>query len=133
MHQETKEAASEWLNRRIRDEAERGMSMWAIETRHNRELIGLAGPFPRDEPNIELGYVIHARHWGNGFASEAVYCLVNTLTSAGHSLSATIRPWNHKSIRVASKAGFQFVQSYNDERGKMHVYECSAKAPNHRL
>lgn len=125
--QESREAASTWLDRRIRDEATRGMSMWALEHRLSGELIGLAGPFPRDESSIELGYVVHASHWGKGYASEAVYSIVDALTSAGHRLYATIRPSNEDSIRVASKSGFQFVRSYHDKRGEMCVYERAGK------
>lgn len=121
--QESREAASAWLERRIRDESIYGMSMWAVEDRHSGEVIGLVGPFPKGEATTEIGYVIHAAHWNRGYATEAVCCAVRSLTATGCRLYATIRPSNKASVRVAGKAGLHWMRSYEDQKGEMHVYE----------
>ena len=69
--QATRDGAQQWLQRRISDERTYGLSMWGVEHRELRRLVGLCGYFPRGEPELELGYVILAPYWGNGLATEA--------------------------------------------------------------
>lgn len=56
--------------------AERGWGLWAVETRNGREFIGLVGlhavaPELPISPGIEISWRLAARHWGNGYATEA--------------------------------------------------------------
>jgi RimJ/RimL family protein N-acetyltransferase len=119
--QHTRENAKIWLERRVADERGHGMSMWAIDNRANGEMIGLCGFFPR-ESQLELGYVVHARFWRRGFATEAVTAAVQNAVRAGHRIYATIRSGNHASIRVAESAGLRLSGKSEDARGELLVY-----------
>ncbi len=56
--------------------AEYGWGFWAVETRNTGEFIGFVGlhtptyelPF---SPCVEVGWRLAAKHWGNGYATEA--------------------------------------------------------------
>lgn len=72
-------------------------------------VIGACGYGPRhDGGGIELGYWIARRHWGRGYATEAVRALVDTarhlglgVLTAGHFLD------NPASVPELAKAGFR--------------------------
>jgi RimJ/RimL family protein N-acetyltransferase len=56
--------------------AERGWGFWAVETKSTREFIGFVGlhtPEPElpFSPCVEIGWRLAAKHWGQGFATEA--------------------------------------------------------------
>ena len=54
----------------------RGWGFWATEIKHSGEFIGFVGlhkpsaalPF---SPCVEIGWRVHKRYWGNGYATEA--------------------------------------------------------------
>jgi RimJ/RimL family protein N-acetyltransferase len=59
-----------------------------------------------DEP--ELAYELLRRFHGNGYATEAAAAIVAASAATGRSrLWATVRPWNHPSLRVLEKLGFE--------------------------
>jgi len=56
--------------------AERGWGFWVVETKSENEFIGFVGlHIPTSElpfsPCVEVGWRLAAKHWGNGFATEA--------------------------------------------------------------
>lgn len=56
--------------------AERGWSNWAVELKETGEFIGFTGlTMPRRAlpftPCVEIGWRLAAKHWGQGYASEA--------------------------------------------------------------
>ncbi len=91
------------MKRRIAQEREFGVSMWAVERMDTGELVGLCGFFPSDGPEMELGYVVHAEHWGKGYATEAVSAALEAARRAGFKVWATIRSTNAASLAVARK------------------------------
>jgi RimJ/RimL family protein N-acetyltransferase len=129
--QHTREDAGAWLARRIESQGSLGVSMWGVEDRSSAEIVGLCGFFPH-ESQLELGYVIHARFWGRGFATESARACVEHALRAGHRICATIRPGNRSSLRVAEKAGLHFNSNIRDERGELLVYVTPhpAKSPS---
>jgi RimJ/RimL family protein N-acetyltransferase len=60
-------------------------------------------------PNI--GYWLGTRHWGKGYATEAVRALIDhAFTEAGHTaLQSSVRVTNPVSRRVLEKCGFQWT------------------------
>lgn len=127
--QPTRARAKAWLSRRIADQQAHGMSMWAVEEQQSGAVVGLCGFFPRGEPALEIGYVIHARYWGRGFATEAATAAVQHACRTGHSVCATIRPSNRASIRVAEKAGLAFVETIQDTKGELFLYATTPLPP----
>lgn len=70
-------------------------------------LIGCVG-LARCEDETELGYWIGQRHWGQGYATEAVRAMLSLARSIGHRrVIATPFADNGASARVLAKAGFR--------------------------
>lgn len=114
-----------WIARRVEQERRYGLSMWAIDSAATRELIGVCGFFPEgDSGEVEIGYVVKARLWGNGYGTEAVRASVDAVTQVGRGVYATIRPWNARSMRVAERAGL-LPDGEIDLDGRMLVYRLS--------
>lgn len=129
--QPSRASTSEWLEKRIAAERDCGLSMWGIERSNSGELIGLCGFFPRaDEPEIELGYVVKASSWGDGYGTEAVRAAVGAVTQAGYRVYATIRPWNVASIIVAKRAGLHADGEVRDDRGTLVIYRAVPSSPS---
>lgn len=92
--------------------AERGWGFWAASLKHNGCFIGFVGlhkpkaslPF---SPCVEIGWRLHRRYWGNGYATEAA---IEALNFAFEVLSldevvsfTTVR--NHRSRSVMERLG----------------------------
>lgn len=67
----------------------------------------------------KLGYVIHADHWGHGYATDAARTMITFgFRDLGlHRISAAIGPDNAASITVVERLGFQ-----HEGRLRDHVY-----------
>lgn len=116
-------SAAHWLAKRIATEREADLSMWGIESLSAGELIGLCGFFPHaGEAEVELGYVVKAPWWGDGYATEAAQAAVGAAVQAGHRVYATIRTWNNASMVVAVRAGLQVDGEVRDDRGTLIIY-----------
>jgi [ribosomal protein S5]-alanine N-acetyltransferase len=120
--QPDEQSAASWLRRRIDQEELHGFSMWAIERLVDGEVVGLCGFFPSERDEIELGYVVYAPLWRQGYATEAAQAAVAAALSAGHHVYATIRPSNEGSLAVAAGAGLRQDGEITDERGLLFVY-----------
>jgi RimJ/RimL family protein N-acetyltransferase len=58
-----------------------------------------------------VGYYLFSRHWGQGYATEAVRAVTQHLISQGvHRLVATVTTGNAASERVLEKAGYAFTR-----------------------
>lgn len=120
--QHTRDAARAWLQDRLTAALTYGLPFLVIESRSSQDVVGLCGFFPRGGSPVELGWVVHARHWGQGFAKEAVGAVVRRASEVGLAVYATIRPDNAPSIRVAQSAGLTANGAIEDERGALLVY-----------
>ncbi|GAC1485653.1 MAG: hypothetical protein NVS1B1_00010 [Candidatus Limnocylindrales bacterium] len=99
------------IERRIRDERERGFSMFAVEAKGTGTLIGQAGlqPVERVGPEIELAYHLGPAAWNKGYATEAaVACLKVGFAAGLERIIAISFPENVGSWRVMEKAGMRF-------------------------
>jgi RimJ/RimL family protein N-acetyltransferase len=98
----------------------RGYSALAIEDRATGEFLGRSGPwFPEGWPMLEVGWVVHAKHRGQGIAGEAGrasldWCFANLGVDE---VCSMIRPDNAASARVAQKLGAQIDRRIEDFLG----------------
>lgn len=87
--------------------------------------IGLVSAALVADSEIELGYLLAPAEWGQGFASEALKGLINTvfsLTPASRILASS-RAENVASRRTLEKTGFAFVETglaFLPARGGLH-------------
>ena len=77
----------------------------------NGTVIGGCGFDMREGPAPEIGYWLGAKHWGKGYATEAVRALIDhTFTNLEHkALQSSVRVTNPGSRRVLEKCGFQWT------------------------
>ena len=91
-------------------------------TRQNEGIfVGRAGFGLTDEGEVEVGYLLHKKCWGKGYATEALQAI---LTWAKEHLSvdyviAFADPENRGSIRVMEKCGMEYYKT-----GTAHGITC---------
>ena len=95
----------------------RGTGQWAVEVAESGEFIGRAGlHWPEREgwPGVECGWVLHPRHWGKGYATEAGRAAMHyAFDEVGvDEVFSLILPANAASQNVARRLGF----TLRDER-----------------
>ncbi len=77
----------------------------------------------------DLGYRIHPNYWGNGLATEAsVACLnygLNELEIL--KINAIVNTQNTQSLKVISKVGFNYKESFLEDETEKHWYEVKRK------
>lgn len=121
---DSRDDAAVWVSRRMEQQAEHGLTMWAVERRIHSGVIAACGLFPHDD-GLELGYIVDHRHVGNGYATEAARAVCDAARNErpDERIFATIRPHNAGSIRVAENLGFRLGGEVTDEAGALLVYE----------
>ena len=91
---------------------------YRIDCRRDRAAIGTIGfhgpPDPHSQVTIGYGLVPHS--WGNGYATEAVFALIELCRAhpGVSSLAADTGHDNHASQRVLTKSGFRLVRQDRD-------------------
>lgn len=82
-----------------------------IITLHDGTVIGACSLTVIDGQAPELGYWLGVKHWGKGYATEAVHALIDyAFTDLEHDgLQAGARVTNPASRRVLEKCGFQWT------------------------
>jgi [ribosomal protein S5]-alanine N-acetyltransferase len=93
----------------------RGTGQWALEDRATGTFIGRTGlhwPERSDWPGVEVGWALHPRHWGYGYATEAGGRAVEYgfETVGRDELFSLILPPNTASQAVARRLGFHLVE-----------------------
>lgn len=89
--------------------------------------VGHAGIVPQlveDINELEIGYWIARKYWGNGYATEAASTLLNRgVNQLGiERLISLIQPENRKSINVASKNGMHLEKEISLNGKTVFVY-----------
>ena len=86
----------------------RGYGMWAVEEKESGEFVGRVGCWrPEGWPGLEVGWTLHRRFWGRGYATEAARSSMDyafTMLDQTRVISL-IDPENVNSIRVAERLG----------------------------
>jgi RimJ/RimL family protein N-acetyltransferase len=114
--------AATWVAKRIEQQVQTGLTMWAVERREAPGLVGACGIFPHED-GLELGYIVDHRHVGNGYAREVARAVCDCVRDErpGERIYATIRLDNAASIHVAERIGFRLTES--SETSPLLVYE----------
>jgi [ribosomal protein S5]-alanine N-acetyltransferase len=109
-HPYSREETREWIERRIREIAERGHSLWAVQDRATGAFLGNVGPVVQTVDGVEeveLGWSITPERTRQGIASEAAaacrdWCWDHL--EVDH-LICLVRPENIPSRGVAERVG----------------------------
>jgi RimJ/RimL family protein N-acetyltransferase len=112
--------------RPIGDYAKHGFGRWACVEKATGELIGFNGlKFLEDLQEVDLGYRLLPRCWGQGLATEGALASINygfRILQLGR-IIALVRPENIRSLRVMEKCGFTFesLLEYHGAPAKRYV------------
>jgi RimJ/RimL family protein N-acetyltransferase len=75
----------------------------------------------------DLGYRIHPKYWGNGYATEASMACIkfgqNELEI--QKINAIVNVQNTQSLKVISKVGFDYKESFLEDNTEKHWFEVS--------
>ncbi len=91
---------------------EHGLGWWAVELAGSGELLGWCGLQHLPETGeVEVGYLLSQRHWGQGLATEAARASLRWgfETHGLRSIVGIVHPENAASRRVLEKAGLVFI------------------------
>jgi RimJ/RimL family protein N-acetyltransferase len=88
-----------------------GAGWWAVEVRESGEMVGTVGAFMRESfPDLEIGWTLYRRFWGNGYATEAARAALAFAFDVHRAkrVVAHIAPQNAPSIAVSERLGMTF-------------------------
>jgi len=89
-----------------------GRGWWAVELRETGEVVGGVGAFVRETaPDLELGWSLYRRFWGQGYATEAARAALE-FSFHGHKarrVIAHITAANTASVAVGRRIGLKYV------------------------
>jgi RimJ/RimL family protein N-acetyltransferase len=97
-----------------------GLGFWTARTREPAgpvaaagEFVGWFGATPVRDGVVELGYRLHQRFWGQGYATEGAARMVELAAAAGaRSVVGTTMTVNLASRRVMEKVGLRLVRTW---------------------
>jgi len=107
---QTEEESRERYARWMREWDEAGFGFWIFSDAHDT-IVGHGGIFrsPREEGEIEVGYVIKPDHWGHGFATEITRVSLEVGFEFGlQRIIGIAQAPNMASRRVMEKCGMVF-------------------------
>jgi RimJ/RimL family protein N-acetyltransferase/N-acetylglutamate synthase-like GNAT family acetyltransferase len=111
---------------------EHGLGWWAVELRSTGELLGWNGlQYLPDTEEVEVGYLLSRRRWGQGLATEGAQAALRfgIETPRLGSIIGVVHPENIASQRVLEKAGLTLINEA-DYFG-MHVCRYVTTADRH--
>lgn len=91
--------------------AQHGFGLYLAELKSTREPIGICGLLKRDTlEDVDIGFALRPRFWGNGYAIEAAAAVVDFGLGALRlkRIAAITKPDNASSINVLTKLGMRF-------------------------
>ena len=112
----TNDETCEWLDWRLGHWREHGFGVWMFRD-ENDAFVGRCGIHEwslEGQPEVEIGYIVRADLWSQGYATEMGHAVVGHAfsTLAMHSLVGFTRPGNLGSRRVLEKLGFTYERSF---------------------
>ena len=90
----------------------------------NEQIIGFVNDCGIEDDEIEIGYVVHPRCQGQGYATEAVHAVITELHEMGfRKIVAGYFAENTASLRVMEKCGMRQTDKTGEEeyRGRKHI------------
>lgn len=105
----TLDEAQRGIGRTLTHWAREGFGIWAVTDTSDGTLLGQCGLRRTDMlTDPELVYALARRHWGRGYASEAVQAALRFgfEQAALDQVTAVVRPENIRSQRVLDRSGF---------------------------
>tara|TARA_R110001583_G_scaffold51161_8_gene159762 strand:- start:13407 stop:13910 length:504 start_codon:yes stop_codon:yes gene_type:complete len=107
-----KEKSADFMKMCMHKSANNQPSLFAIVDKKSKKFIGSCGFYPQKilgQQELELGYRLSKKYWGNGLATEAAAAVKNyAFDEMGLTrLISLIEKENIASIRVAEKNGFK--------------------------
>lgn len=84
---------------------------WAVERREDGQVVGGASlmPLPPDE-EFEIGWALHPRAWGQGYATESGLALARWAFDQGiEQVIALVRPANTRAAATVRRIGMEWV------------------------
>ncbi|MBX9845072.1 MAG: GNAT family N-acetyltransferase [Xanthobacteraceae bacterium] len=96
----------------------------------NHRVIGACGYAQIDRHPPEIGYWLGVKHWGKGYATEAVRAMIDHVfdDTDAEAIQAAARVTNPASRRVLEKCGFQWSSA-----GLLRIRALSSSAPIDRF
>lgn len=125
------EEEMEWFRNGHPDDPRLGL--WATEERGTGAFLGRCGLLPwtiDGRLEVELAFLIDKTRWGEGFATEAAFGIVEHARQELRlsRLICLIMHGNDASVRVAEKAGMAYERAHADESGPCLIYSQSLAA-----
>lgn len=113
----SRHGVADWIEGSEETRQRFGLGRYRLHHRESGKLIGDCGFFtwwpkgqPRGTPLVDAGWVIHRRHWRQGYATEAMRPLLAALFALGHAEAwAKMAVNNPASFRTAEALGFTRV------------------------
>lgn len=104
-----------------------GYSFWAVVRKVDKQFLGICGLLAQDVEGVrelEVGYRIHDKFWGNGYGTEAALACMEygKAHKLAESVISCILPENKASIRVAEKNGLTFEKEADFYGCRVNVY-----------
>ncbi len=104
------ERSGHWIEKQLLRYKEKKFGMQALIHKESNEFIGQCGLLAQKidgKEELEVGYHIFKKHWGNGYAPEAAKMFINYAieNNLSESIISIIDIRNKNSMRVAEKNG----------------------------
>lgn len=108
----------------------RGYGPYALEEKSSGEVLGTVGLwYPHEWPEPEIKWALIRRHWGKGYASEAVRAVQAMARERlpGPPLISFIHGENAASIRLALAVGARLEREMPFRGSRWHIYRHPAQ------
>ncbi len=129
----SKETIQKWLESDRVHYEKQGFTMGSVFKKNSHEFIGRAGlvylNHDDTQPDIEIGYILGHKYWGQGYGTELVLALIDWGFSnlAISRLVAVTRPENSKSRYLLDKCGLHYVKNTVFQQLNFLLYEILKK------
>jgi RimJ/RimL family protein N-acetyltransferase len=126
------ERAEFWVEKQLKRYTEDGIGLQVLTNKRTDDFIGQCGLLKQEvdgKIEMEVGYHIYKKYWGQGYAPEAAKIFIdhafrNNMTSSIISIIAT---GNEKSQRVADKNGLKREKQTQWSGLEVYIYRLNLK------
>lgn len=105
--------------------------LWAIESRENKDFVGICGVYHNDKGENEIAYRLREEYWGRGIGGEVAkglisYCFVDL---GMERIVASVDEGNIGSVKILERE-MRFIKRYYSGKREclVRVYFLTAKA-----